>query len=95
MTDTPNTVTVTLLPGDLAYLPPKFRDLTELGQKQLAEVIGVTRETIRTRALTGALPPKLPGRPRSRPRWSAAAINEHLRQQCADSLSAQNTPAKA
>ena len=88
------TNTAQTLPGDLAYLPPKFRNLTELSQKQLGEAIGVTRETVRQRHIAGTLPPKLPNRPKSRPKWSAAAINEHLRQQCADSLAAQNTTAQ-
>ena len=89
----PVTNTAQTLPGDLAYLPPKFRNLTELSQKQLGEAIGVTRETVRQRHIAGTLPPKLPNRPKSRPKWSAAAINEHLRQQCADSLAA-NSQAK-
>lgn len=88
------TTTPQALPGDLAYLPPKFRDMTELGQKQLAEAIGVTRETIRTRAILGLLPAKLPHSKPTRPKWSAAAINEHVRQQCADSLAAQNATAQ-
>ena len=81
------------LPGDLAYLPQAFRKHVELSQKQLGEVYGASRETIRQRHIAGALPPKLPNRPPSRPKWSATAINEHLRQLHEASLAA-NSQAK-
>ena len=87
------TNTAQTLPGDLAYLPAQFRNHVELGQKQLGEVYGASRETIRLRHIAGELPPKLPNRPLNRPKWSATAINEHLRRLHEASLAA-NSQAK-
>lgn len=88
-------VTLPNTPGDLAYLPVQFRDHAELGQKQLCAVFGTSRETLRLRALRGEIPPPLPGRSPNRPKWSALAINEHIRLQCQAALVAQAQNAAA